>query len=163
MLTALYKTGRQTENRQYYWLCRCDCGNTTEVRIGNIRNGRTKSCGCLQHRKGQDAPTYKHGLSQNRHTAEYKKYQRECFDKFKYGLQPDQKQTMIEQQNNCCAICGYKFGQKKGDMKVDHCHESGDVRGLLCDLCNRGIGMLKDNVENLQNAIQYLNKYSLAR
>lgn len=156
MLTALYKTGRQTENKQYYWMCKCDCGNLTEVRVGNIRTGRTKSCGCLNNRKGSDSPNFKHGLSQNRDSAEYKRYQRECFDKHKYNLEPEQKAVLIESQNNSCAICGYGFGQKVGDMKVDHDHATGKVRGLLCDLCNRGLGMFKDSQDNLNKAISYL-------
>lgn len=163
MLTLLKRTDDRMGNGSYKYLVRCDCGTEKIIGYSQMTSGKAKSCGCLSKRTGKDSPNYKHGLSQNRDTAEYKRYQRECFDKFKYGLEPEQKQSMINQQNNCCAICGYVFGQKKGDMKVDHCHTSGNVRGLLCDLCNRGIGMLKDNVENLQNAIQYLNKYSLAR
>lgn len=157
MLTALYKTGRQTENKQYYWMCRCDCGNLTEVRIGNIRTGRTKSCGCLVTRKGEDSPNFKHGLALKSHP-EYKRYQRECFDKHKYNLEPQHKAALLDAQNNGCAICGYKFGQKTGDMKVDHNHKTGAVRGLLCDLCNRGLGMFRDSQDNLTKAISYLTR-----
>jgi rubredoxin len=165
MLTVLYKTGRQTSNKQYYWMCRCDCGNMTEVRVGNIRTGRTKSCGCLNKLKGEKHPNFKHGLSQNRDTGEYKRYQRECFDRHKYNLEPEHKQAIFDKQNGNCAICGYVFGQKKGDMRVDHCHDTGVVRGLLCDLCNRGLGYYKDNPNFLCNAAEYLSKfkYSLAR
>ena len=156
MLTALYKTGRQTENKQYYWMCKCDCGNLTEVRGGNIRTGRTKSCGCLNKRTGKDSPNFKHGLSQNRDTAEYKRYQRACFDRSKYGLEPNHKEQLFDAQGGACYICRYSFGQKTGDMKVDHDHDTGEVRGLLCDLCNRGLGMFRDNTTNLNRAISYL-------
>ena len=155
MLTALYKTGRQTENKQYYWMCRCECGNLTEVRVGNIRTGRTKSCGCLNKRKDTDSPLFKHGLSKKSHP-EYKRYQRECFDRHRYNLEPQHKQALLDAQNGSCAICNYKFGQKIGDMKVDHNHSTGKVRGLLCDLCNRGLGMFRDNQDNLTKAISYL-------
>jgi len=162
MLTALYKTGRQTANKQYMWMCRCDCGNLTEVRVGNIRTGRTKSCGCLNKRIGQNSPNFKHGLALKSHP-EYKRYQRECFDRHRYNLEPQHKAALLDAQNGGCAICEYKFGQKTGDMKVDHDHSTGAVRGLLCDLCNRGLGMFRENQDNLTSAISYLTKYSLAR
>lgn len=146
-------------------MTRCDCGTEKIIAYNQMKSGRAKSCGCLQHRKGKDSPNFKHGLSQNRETGQYKRYQRECFDRFKYGLEPEHKQAIFDRQNGCCAICSYKFGQKKGDMRVDHCHSTGIVRGLLCDVCNRGLGYYKDNVDFLCNAAEYLSKfkYSLAR
>ena len=76
-----------------------------------------------------------------------------------YGITFDEYKTLLEKQNYRCAIC------KTEDMKtartewfaVDHCHASGEVRGLLCNNCNRGIGLLQDSVEVLENAINYLN------
>lgn len=159
MLTALYKTGRKTENGQYFWMCRCDCGNETEVRIGNIRFGRTKSCGCLQRRKGEDAPAYKHGRSRT------KDYYNELVIKQNYGIEYSDYLNMVEVHDNKCAICGAEApteGHKKR-LNIDHCHETGQVRGLLCDLCNRALGLMRDNTEFLSNAIKYLNQYSLAR
>ena len=50
-----------------------------------------------------------------------------------------------------CAICGITER-----LHIDHCHNSGDVRGLLCSNCNLGIGNLKDNIKILKNAILYL-------
>lgn len=46
-LTALYPAEKQTDSRQK-WVCLCDCGNTSSVSISNLKNGHTKSCGCLQ-------------------------------------------------------------------------------------------------------------------
>lgn len=155
-LTALRRTNKQTPAKQYIWECLCECGNITETRIGNLRCGRTKSCGCLQLRKGKDSPNFKHGLSQNRETEEYKIYQRECYDKSKYNLLPEQKAEMIKSQDNKCAICNYSFGQKIGDMHVDHCHTTGKVRGLLCDKCNRGLGYFCDEPDILSKASDYV-------
>lgn len=72
-----------------------------------------------------------------------------------YDLTEEEYKKMFIDQNNCCAIC------KKNNVRlvIDHCHETGKVRGLLCDGCNQGIGCLKDNIENLKNSIKYLNKY----
>lgn len=62
-------------------------------------------------------------------------------------------------QNNCCAICGTNkpYG-RTNEFVVDHCHETGKVRGLLCHPCNSGIGMFKDNASLLEKAISYLLK-----
>ena len=54
-----------------------------------------------------------------------------------------------------CAICG----EKTEDIVVDHCHDKNVYRGLLCQLCNRGLGNFKDNTDSLERAIEYLNKY----
>ncbi len=43
-------------------------------------------------------------------------------------------------------------------LNVDHDHETGKIRGLLCGNCNRGIGLLGDNIETLQNLIKYLEE-----
>ena len=159
-LTVLSKHGK-TNAGQYTYLCKCDCGKTTVGRTSDLRNGHQKSCGCLAEkffgktRKYQ--PAFKHGLSFKGHP-EHKRYQRECFDRTRYNLDPDEKAKMIATQKNQCAICGYSFGQKKGDMKVDHCHKTRTVRGLLCDHCNRGLGFFRENIESLKSAIAYLEK-----
>lgn len=157
-LTLLKMLNERTGNSSFKYLTKCECGTEKVIGYSLMTSGRTKSCGCSQYPKGKDSPNYKHGLSQERHTLRYKKYQRECYDKHKYNLLPEEKQSMVKAQKNSCAICGYKFGQKSGDMHVDHNHETGKVRGLLCDLCNRGLGYFKDNKQSLANAIKYLNK-----
>ena len=156
LLTAVTKLNVRQANGSFKYLTQCDCGEVKVVGFASLTSGKVKSCGCLQRRKGTNSPNFKHGLSQQRDTAEYKRYQRECFDRHKYSLEPQHKQALIDAQENSCAICGYKFGQKVGDMKVDHCHNSGDVRGLLCDHCNRGLGFFRDNQDNLKKAISYL-------
>lgn len=153
-LLVLERAGK-TSAGQYTYKCLCDCGEETIARTGCLRNGHTKSCGCLSYRRGSVSIKFKHGLSSKDHP-EHKKYQRECYDRSKYNLEPEEKRKLVQTQNNCCAICGYKFGQKRGDMMIDHCHASNSVRGLLCDRCNRGLGYFRDNPEFLKNAAQYL-------
>lgn len=78
-----------------------------------------------------------------------------------YGLTPEWYEEKLKEQDNRCAICGiYHEEIKRKRLDVDHCHNSGRIRGLLCNRCNTGIGQLKDNKEILQNAISYLKKYS---
>ena len=158
MLTLLEKTELKAKNGSYKYRVRCDCGVETVIAYNQMTRGHAKSCGCLNKRRGEASPNFKHGFANKSHP-EYKKYQREKFDIHRYNLLPEQKKVIMEKQDGRCAICGYKFGQKTGDMHVDHCHKSGEVRGFLCDLCNRGLGYFKDNAAALKRAIEYLNAH----
>jgi hypothetical protein len=62
---------------------------------------------------------------------------------------------MYADQGGVCAVCG-KVNPDDSSLAVDHCHETGKIRGLLCSKCNSGIGMLGDNIEGLQAALDYL-------
>tara|TARA_B100001250_G_C19601306_1_gene700751 strand:+ start:59 stop:481 length:423 start_codon:yes stop_codon:yes gene_type:complete len=73
-----------------------------------------------------------------------------------YGITADEYDVLLETQGNVCAICReYPYQHKK--LAVDHDHATGRVRGILCENCNRGIGMFKDRPELLQSAIEYLS------
>jgi hypothetical protein len=67
---------------------------------------------------------------------------------------------MLLKQNDCCAICKRHKSEvtvkRKNHLCVDHNHSTGKIRGLLCDKCNRGIGLLCDDIDILKNAIEYL-------
>jgi hypothetical protein len=81
----------------------------------------------------------------------------------KFGITSKDYWTMFEKQSGRCAICnGPGFSMhptiKRSPLVVDHCHDSGDVRGLLCHNCNRGLGLFQDNQEILQKAIEYLSE-----
>ena len=65
----------------------------------------------------------------------------------------------FEEQNYCCAICGATESGGKGAFHADHDHETETPRGILCFHCNSALGFFKDNVDFLQSAIEYLNKY----
>lgn len=70
-----------------------------------------------------------------------------------YGITDSDYQVMYADQSGCCQICR----QHHDVLCVDHCHSTGRVRGLLCNNCNRAIGLLGDSVSNLENAIKYLS------
>ena len=62
-------------------------------------------------------------------------------------------------QNGKCGICEVDLmprGRQSNSVAVDHNHENGAVRGLLCQACNRAIGLFKDNPRILQSAAEYL-------
>lgn len=76
----------------------------------------------------------------------------------KYGLTPEAFNRMLSDQENKCLVCKLEFGAERlKTPHVDHCHETGVIRGLLCCHCNQGLGHFRDNSELLAAAIQYLN------
>lgn len=81
-----------------------------------------------------------------------------------YGLSLDDVKALLGSQDNSCAICGKELSisdEMKNISKiacVDHCHETGVVRGILCRSCNSGIGYLKDDLEIIRSALRYLEK-----
>ena len=77
----------------------------------------------------------------------------------KYGLTLEQMEQMFTSQNGQCDICQKEF-EKGSNIHVDHNHNTGKVRQLLCSNCNTAIGLLHDNVQILANAIEYLNKWN---
>jgi hypothetical protein len=68
--------------------------------------------------------------------------------------------SMFEKQNGLCAICGKPpdMSVKRPTFCVDHDHETGKIRGLLCNRCNVGLGNFSDKKELLFSAIDYLSK-----
>lgn len=71
-----------------------------------------------------------------------------------YGLTIEDYNLLLKSQNNTCAICKLV---EPASLCIDHDHVTGQVRGLLCNHCNVGIGMFKDNPAILNEAIRYLN------
>jgi hypothetical protein len=76
-----------------------------------------------------------------------------------YGLTLEEFQSMWDQQNGKCAICGKDlvFGK---ETHVDHDHDSDVVRDLLCNFCNLGLGQFKDNPDILEKAASYLRRHN---
>lgn len=76
----------------------------------------------------------------------------------KYGIVKSDYLALKEKQNHKCAICEAEEVNLKTGLLVDHDHDTGAVRGLLCHHCNAGIGMLRDNITVMKSAIEYLKK-----
>ena len=73
-----------------------------------------------------------------------------------HGISLAHYEQMLHDQGGGCAICG---GQDEHfRLAVDHCHDGGGVRGLLCSKCNRGLGLFCDRPERLEAAASYLRK-----
>ena len=78
-----------------------------------------------------------------------------------YGITLDDYDKMYKQQNGCCAICQRtEPGGKWGHFAVDHNHETGAVRALLCNNCNTMLGLSQDSSNILRRAAKYLDSYN---
>jgi hypothetical protein len=83
-----------------------------------------------------------------------------------HGISYEKYKEMLQRQDGVCAICKKKeckIVKKTGRVKslcVDHSHENGNIRGLLCDDCNVAIGKFKEDIGSLKNAIEYLENSS---
>ena len=78
--------------------------------------------------------------------------------KRRYGLEYNDWLDLLKKQYNKCEICNREFTEELSPV-VDHCHKTENVRGLLCNSCNRGIGYLQDNYDIINSAANYLYKY----
>lgn len=87
--------------------------------------------------------------------------QRKYYLPSKYGITEDQYNQMLLDQEGVCAICkgGNKF-KKPWNLAVDHDHDTGKVRGLLCQACNRTLGLIGESVNALRAAADYLEANS---
>jgi hypothetical protein len=74
-----------------------------------------------------------------------------------YGITQEQYDRWLAEQSGRCAICrGLAEESRYGVLAVDHCHNKGHVRGLLCDRCNMLLGRWKHDPELLRRAAEYL-------
>lgn len=82
-------------------------------------------------------------------------YQREYYLRTTYGITVEQYDALMLKG---CMVCGRENNYDGRRLHVDHCHTTGQVRGVLCDNCNRGVGMFKDRPELLRRAADYLEE-----
>lgn len=84
--------------------------------------------------------------------------------KSKFNITRKEYKRMLEAQKGVCFICGnkevWKVNGKVKNLAVDHDHESGKIRGLLCQRCNQGLGHFQDDTDRMQSAINYLKSHA---
>ncbi len=144
----------------------------TDFYISNKKKGTRKIiCRfCCQAKVKEDRkskPDYWKNAENNRKKKWGKQYPdrlRKSRLMYEYGITIEQYEELLVKQGKVCAICGLqevKLSKETGIPKrlaVDHCHKTGKVRGLLCFHCNSVLGKMKDSIELLESAIDYLKK-----
>lgn len=109
---------------------------------------------------------YFHTDSTGRTSDGFSPYCKECQKKNRLmclGVEDHDRETIFNSQNGKCAICDSQLTLEPGQPKnkvahVDHDAVTGRVRGILCHICNTGLGRFKDNTQLLKRAIEYLDK-----
>lgn len=76
-----------------------------------------------------------------------------------FGMTMEDYNQMLESQGGVCSLC-YGMNKNGKRLGVDHNHQTGKVRGILCQNCNAAIGYAQENIQTLQNMIDYLKKHS---
>jgi hypothetical protein len=75
-----------------------------------------------------------------------------------YGLSLERFNEMLEEQGHCCAICKADNPGDEHSFRVDHNHDTGEVRGLLCNACNLTLGNAKEDATRLRACADYLDE-----
>jgi len=73
-----------------------------------------------------------------------------------YGISAKEYDAIIDRAGTLCPICGKSFGEIPPCL--DHNHSTGKIRGVICGLCNSGLGFFRDNLDILLNAVEYLRR-----
>lgn len=89
-----------------------------------------------------------------------KKRNRDSEYRRKYSISLEQYDDMLKAQQGVCAICAASCDTGM-NLAVDHCHTTNKVRALLCKNCNTALGLLKENVETMTKAINYIKFHTL--
>lgn len=157
------------------WWFLCDCGVEKQMRLSHVQSGLSKSCGCLiaqkaRERCGEKHYNYKNGIRDwITNGREGKGHELWASDRLarvrcsakKNGEPPvegDEK-DILRLWENCggkCCICGIPDEHADGGLGLDHCHNTGILRGFLCPRCNAALGGFDDDDMLLLSAVKYI-------
>lgn len=106
------------------------------------------------------SPAHKDRMRRYQNRPEEKRFRRDRMLRATYGISIEQMEAMLQAQGGRCAICiqVLELGRGKRGMSVDHCHGAGHVRGILCNCCNRALGLFDDSPDVLMRAALYLKE-----
>ncbi|MFY9589082.1 MAG: endonuclease VII domain-containing protein [Actinomycetota bacterium] len=126
---------------------RCpDCGESKKLddfpRNKNYKDGRHPYCKPCHNARGKETRDRLYGGSRHYHL------------KRRYGIGAAEVDELIRKQGGVCAIC-----RTRAPEHVDHDHDTGKVRGVLCFGCNGGLGQFLDNVDWMTSAIDYIRSH----
>ena len=115
----------------------------------SFRSGLKSACKkCINERKRN---YYKKDKRSNKNVALKKNF----------GITIDEFEEMEKKQGGVCASCGNPETKRKGTLCVDHNHETGEIRGLLCTRCNIALGLLHESRKSVIGLRQYMIKYNI--
>jgi len=82
--------------------------------------------------------------------------------KVKYGITRDEYAALLKSQNGTCALCGAERASSRNEnLNIDHNHETGQIRGLLCTRCNTVIGLVNEDISLLSKMVEYLKEQGI--
>ena len=140
--------------------CKACCSiHFKSYRAANIDKFRAYKRGTYNANKER----YKEARRLHKETSPEREFirKRKSYLKTKFGITPDGYEAMLIGQNGKCAICATtEPGRASPYFHIDHCHDTGKIRALLCNGCNLGLGHFKDNIDRLSAAISYLEVHS---
>ncbi len=116
--------------------------------------GRADLKGCRIQSHCKTCVREKNYAYRAKNPAKYKGYDL----KRSFGISVEDYNRMFEMQRGVCACCGVHQSEVRITFSVDHCHQTGRIRGLLCHHCNVGIGQFKEDVKRMEAAIAYLRR-----
>lgn len=145
----------------------CDCGATVPPKTKpggppkRFCSARCRKRVAMRKYRHPDGKPYtrapaQHGVPlKERRASNNRRY----FIKVRYGLTLREWYDLLDKQGRRCAICLIKPGlDNSRHWATDHNHKTGKVRGLLCNLCNVGLGNFKDDITLLEAAMRYLEE-----
>jgi hypothetical protein len=122
-----------------------DCGESDIQKFYLDKTGRRTNARCQQCHKARNTLRWQSKDIMEKRSAKA----------VKYGLTPEEFFALYKKHDGKCAICGNEPTTLRG-LHIDHCHNTGKVRGLLCHGCNVGIGSMRDDVVLMRKAIAYI-------
>jgi hypothetical protein len=129
-----------THGTRYAYNKGCRCGECRGRIADDARKWRANN---VEKQRAYDA------RRRGTHNREHRSAQLKCL----YGITLEEWEALCAAQGGCCAIC-----HRERRLDVDHCHESGKVRGLLCRRCNLMLGQCGDDSDLLIKAADYLSR-----
>lgn len=125
----------------------------------NVEKAREKSKKYYENNK--EKHTERVNIWVNKNKEKSKNIHRAAHLRRAYGISLQYYDKLFMQQKGRCFICGQHENELKKKLCVDHNHQTGNVRGLLCRECNIGLSKFKDDIFILRKAILYLKKINI--
>ncbi|MGC2429272.1 MAG: endonuclease VII domain-containing protein [Nitrososphaeraceae archaeon] len=142
---------RKRTNFTHCKTCGTELNDTNSVYMQDYLRSNCKEC------HNEDIKERNNRPNSYTKTPEYKLKYKHWNLQRKFGISLEDYNKLLKIQGNTCAICKEPCSSGK-NLAVDHNHITGEVRGLLCEKCNQGIGALRENPELIMSAYEYLER-----